>query len=396
MINVTRLYCMDETPADKLRYGIGNKLKDASWRRPVVVWNITRTCNLRCIHCYSDSMAKKYGGELSTEKAKEVIDDLAEFKIPTLLFSGGEPLTRKDLFELAKYAISKNIPLTLSTNGTLITREIASKIKETGFSYVGISLDGIGESNDYFRGVKGAYEKAVEGFKNCKEVEQKVGLRLTLTKHNFDQIENIFKFVEEVGIERVCFYHLAYSGRGRNLQKEDLTHEQTIEVLDYILMKAKEYSSQRIKREILTVGNSVDGVYIYLKLLREGKTEQAEAVYKLLEWNGGALYSTGVGISCIDNIGNVHPDQFSSAIFLGNIKERKFTDIWQDDNNFILHSLRNKSKFLKGRCKECKFLMICGGGLRIRALFKYGDLWESDPACYIHNVRTSLFSSHIK
>lgn len=384
MINVTRLYCGEITASDKLRYGEGEeKIKSAKFRKPVVVWNITRTCNLKCIHCYSSSENKKYTGELTTEEAKKVIDDLAEFEVPTLLFSGGEPLIRYDLFELAQYAKTRGLSLTLSTNGTLITPEIAQKIKDVGFSYVGISLDGIGEVNDYFRGVKGAFERAVNAFKYCKEAGQKVGLRLTLTKHNFMEIEKIFDFVEKTGIERVCFYHLAYSGRGRGLKDDDLTPDETRKVIDFIIKKADEFYKKGIKKEILTVGCSIDGVYIYLKLLDENRLTMAEKVLKLLEWNGGALYSTGVGIGCIDFYGNVHPDQFWQDVTVGNVREQPFSKIWTDENNEVLSKLRNKKAFLKGKCKECRWLDICGGGLRSRAHYFYGDPWAPDPACYI-------------
>lgn len=386
MINISKLYCGEVTISDKLRYGEGDKnLQSAKFRKPVVVWNITRTCNLKCIHCYSSSENKKYTGELTTQEAKNVIDDLSKFKVPSVLFSGGEPLVRPDLFELANYAKGKSLSLTLSTNGTLITKEIAQKIKDTGFNYVGISLDGIGAVNDYFRGVEGAFERTYNAFKNCKEVGQKVGLRLTLTRHNFMEIEKIFDFVEKVKIERVCFYHLAYSGRGRGLKNDNLTPQETKEVIDFIAKKAAGFYKRGIKKEILTVGCSVDGVYIYLKLLEEGRLNMAENALKLLQWNGGALYSTGVGIGCIDFYGNVHPDQFWQDIILGNVKEQPFSKIWTESTeaNNLLSMLREKKKHLKGRCQTCKWLDICGGGLRSRAHYLYGDAWQTDPACYI-------------
>lgn len=383
MINISKLYCGEITPSDELRYGEGKNIKSAKFRKPVVVWNITRTCNLHCIHCYSSSENKKYAGELTTDEAKKVIDNLTQFKVPSILFSGGEPLVRPDIFELAKYAKAKGLSITLSTNGTLITKEIAQKIKDIGFAYVGISLDGIGEVNDYFRGTKGAFDRTVNAFKNCKEVKQKVGLRLTLTKHNFMEIEKIFDFVEKMDIERVCFYHLAYSGRGRGLKNDNLTPEETKRVIDFIAKKAMEFYKKGIRKEILTVGCSVDGVYIYLKLLQENRLNMAENALKLLQWNGGALYSTGVGIGCIDFYGDVHPDQFWHEITLGNVKERPFSEIWTDNNNELLYKLRNKKASLKGKCQNCKWLDICGGGLRSRAHYFYGDAWAPDPACYI-------------
>ncbi len=386
MINISKLYCGQATASDKLRYGEGEKdLQSAKFRKPVVVWNITRTCNLKCIHCYSSSENKKYSGELTFVEAKNVIDDLAQFKVPSILFSGGEPLMRPDIFELANYARKKGLSITLSTNGTLITKQIARKIKDTEFNYVGISLDGIGEVNDRFRGTTGAFEKTCIAFRNCKEVGQKVGLRLTLTRHNFLEIEKIFDFVKKEEIERVCFYHLAYSGRARELKNDTLTPQETKQAIDLIAQKAMEFYKKGIKKEILTVGCSVDGVYIYLKLLEEGRYDMAENTLKLLQWNGGALYSSGVSIGCIDFYGNVHPDQFWQEITLGNVKKQPFSKIWTESTeaNNILSMLRNKKKYLKGKCKDCKYLDLCGGGLRSRAHYFYGDPWQTDPACYL-------------
>src|SRR3989338_4545934 len=216
MISISKLYCGGTAESDGLRYGHGGQgpagsaggppaSKTAGGGRARTVWNVTRTCNLRCIHCYTDSEARKYSGELTTEEGKALIRDLARFEIPALLFSGGEPLSRPDLLELVATARSLGIRPTLSTNGTLINDDTAKKIKEAGFTYVGISLDGIGEINDRFRGVDGAFDRAVRGFKACVGVGQRVGLRLTLTRHNFTTLHGIFDFIERERIDRACF-----------------------------------------------------------------------------------------------------------------------------------------------------------------------------------------------
>ena len=211
MISVTKLLFATEYFGDSLRY-TDNAHKARNGVRegmgPVVVWNSTRTCNLKCRHCYMSSDAKKYQNELTTAEAKQFIDDLADFNVPVLLFSGGEPLIRPDFFELADYAAKKGVRPTLSTNGTLITPEVARKIKDIGVGYVGISLDGLREVNDKFRGKAGAFEAAMNGIKNCVAVDQRVGLRFTINHHNIQELENIFDFIEEENINRVCFYHL--------------------------------------------------------------------------------------------------------------------------------------------------------------------------------------------
>lgn len=394
MIDITRLYCDRETPADSLRYGHGHKAKkemkgapriprqpkSAAERRPVVAWNISRTCNLKCVHCYTDSEAKKYGGELSTGEGKALIDDLAGFGIPALLFSGGEPLMRKDLFELVGHAISLGIRPTLSTNGTLITADVARRIKDLGFTYVGVSLDGIGEINDKFRGKEGAFEKAMAGFRNLKDVSQRVGLRLTLTRHNYQDLHGIFDFIEAEGIDRACFYHLVYSGRGK--ESDDLSHQETRDALDIILQRTKDMNDRGLEKDILTVDNHVDGVYLYMRLLEEDP-QRAEAVLRLLKWNGGGLYSSGVGFGDIDFKGNVHPDQFWMHHSFGNVRERPFSEIWMDTSDPLMAGLKDRRSHIHGRCASCKWFDACGGALRVRADLVHGDPWAPDPACYL-------------
>ncbi len=394
MINISKLYCGEVTPGDWLRYGeegSGGEVvpKSASQRRPIVVWNITRACNLKCVHCYNDSGAEKADDELSTEEAKAVLDDLAQFGVPSVLFSGGEPLMRDDLFELIGYAVEKGLRTVISTNGTLITDEVARKIKQQGVSYVGISLDGIGKVNDEFRGVTGAFDRAVKGIKNCQDAGVRIGLRLTLTKRNIEDLENWFDFFEANNIERACFYHFVPSGRGGAMTDEALTHARTRDAVEKILAKTKQFKQAGRKTDILTVDNHVDGVYVYLKLLREEPSRAAE-VWKLLIWNGGGLYSSGVGIGCIDFHGKVHPDQFWQHYTLGDVRERPFSQIWMDTGDRLLRGLKDRRSFIKGRCRLCKFFDVCGGSLRVRADLHFGDPWAPEPACYLTDTEIGL------
>lgn len=391
MVNVTKLYCGEQQPADNLRYGLGHGApKTAAERRPIVVWNCTRTCNLRCVHCYSNSYAQKYPGELTTEEAQRVIDDLAAYKVPAMLFSGGEPLTRPDVLELIEYATGKGLRITLSTNGTLIDEKKAAKLKELGLSYAGISLDGIGETNDFFRGKEGAFDAAVRGFRNCMAVGQKVGLRLTLTRRNCMDLHDIFDFIENEGIQRACFYHLVYTGRGN--RADELTNSEIRGAMDIILERVMSFHERGIQKEILTVDNHADNAYIYLKL-RERNPEYAERVYQLMKWNGGGANSSGIGIGNIDWLGNVHPDQFWQSTTFGNVKERPFSEIWSDNSIPLLAQLRNRLPLLKGRCGACRFKEICGGSFRVRAFQVYGDPWAPDPACYLSNEEIGVTES---
>lgn len=383
MISVTKLLFDTEYYGDTLRYSkdsIGSIHGTNRRTGPVVVWNSTRTCNLRCVHCYMDSDSKKYQGELSTEEAKRFIDDLADFKVPVLLFSGGEPLIRPDFFELARYTAAKGIRPTLSTNGTLISREIAERIKKIGVGYVGISLDGLREVNDRFRGKPGAFQAAMEGIRNCVAVGQRVGLRFTINRHNYEELENIFDFIEEEKIDRVCFYHLVYSGRGQQMMAEDLTPEESRRAMDIIIKRTVDFEKRGLRKEILTVDNHCDGVYLYLLAL-QANPARALRIKQLIGSNGGNR--SGVAFGEVDPYGNVHPDQFTQHITFGNVRKRKFGDIWTDMSDPVLTGLKDRKSLLKGRCARCRYLSLCNGNFRTRAEAVTGDLWESDPACYL-------------
>lgn len=384
MISVTKLLFAREYYGDSLRY-----TKNAHAMRngagegmgPVVVWNSTKTCNLKCRHCYMSSDNKKYQNELTTQEAKSFIDDLADFHVPVLLFSGGEPLIRPDFFELAEYAQAKGVRPTLSTNGTLITREVAQRIKDIGVGYVGISLDGLQDVNDQFRGVEGAFQKAMAGIQNCVAVGQRVGLRFTINHHNIQELENIFDFIERENINRVCFYHLVYSGRGTAMKNQDVTAEESRRAMDIIIRRTKDFEDRGLEKEILTVDNHCDGVYMYLKAVSGGNDQQAAQIKKYISMNGGNR--SGIAFGEVDPFGYVHPDQFTQHHTFGNVRDRKFSEIWQDTSNPIMAGLKDRKPLLRGRCSKCRFLENCNGNFRTRAEAVTGDFWESDPSCYL-------------
>lgn len=393
MIDISVLYCGVETPSTPHRYG--RKItqidppehqrmkvqRSAKERRPIVVWNLTRTCNLKCVHCYTASDAQRYPDELSTEQARAVLDDLAEFNVPAVLFSGGEPFMRSDMFELAEYARSLGLHVVASTNGTLIDRETAQRLHDLQFAYIGISLDSARPTvHDEFRGVQGAFDRTMTGFKNCVEVDQKVGLRLTLTRQTCNDLDEIFDFIESRGINRACFYHLCPAGRGSELVA--LRPDESRAAVDTIFRRTQQLNEGDNRVEILTVDNHCDGAYLYLKMLEENHP-RAQQVLEMLHWNGGAQFSSGVGIANIDFLGNVHADQFSMYRTFGNVKERKFSEIWQDTSDPIMAGLKDRLSLLKGRCGTCRFKSICGGGLRARAELATGDPWAADPGCYL-------------
>jgi radical SAM protein with 4Fe4S-binding SPASM domain len=260
------------------------------------------------------------------------------------------------------------------------------KIKASGVSYVGISLDGIGEDNDTFRGSPGAFDKALAGIRNCLKIGQRVGLRFTISKLTIGNLREVFDLIEKERIPRVCFYHLVYSGRGINLKDADVTLEETREALNLIISKTLEFQARGLKIEILTVDNHADGIYIY-NWAKENKPERAESILTLLKNNGGNR--SGIAFGNVDWEGNVHPDQFTRDVLLGNIKERKFSEIWKDETNPILHKLRNRKQHLEGRCRQCKWLDLCNGNFRARATV-LGSFWAPDPACYLTDEEIGL------
>ena len=389
MIGISKLYCGTVEPSDALRYGRESKklpshlLQFSKDKKPVVVWNMTRRCNLKCVHCYAQAKDIEFENELSTEEGKALIDDLANFGSPVILFSGGEPTLRKDLPELAAYAREKGMRAVISTNGTLIDRDMAKKLKDVGLSYVGVSLDGIRETNDRFRGMKGAFDAALRGLHNCQEEGIKVGLRFTINKQNVRDIPAIFDLLEEEKIPRICFYHLVYAGRGSEMVNEDLSLEESRQAVDLILERTRRLHEKGFPAEVLTVDNHCDGPYLYMKLLEENP-ERAAEVFELLSMNQGN--SSGIGIGCVSWDGSVHADQFWRHYSFGNVRERPFSEIWNDVSDELMAGLKNRKSLIKAhgdRCARCKWFDVCNGNFRVRAEAVYGDVWADDPACYL-------------
>lgn len=358
--------------ADSARYSRQEK--------PVVVWNITKSCNLACVHCYNDSSNKTYPGELTTDEALSVINDLAAFKIPAIIFSGGDPLLRRDLFTIIGRAKTLGVRSILSTNGISIDRQAAQRIKDSGVIYAGVSLDGGEEVNDKLRGMRGGFKKALDGIRNLKEAGLVVGVRFTMSRKTIGELPFIFDLIEKEDIERGYFAHLVYAGRGEKFSREDLSHEETREAVDYIFARARDFIDRGLHKDVVTGSNDVDGVYLYLKLRAEDPAKAAK-VLKLLEGRGGN--SSGVSLGNIDNLGEVHPDQFWTERSFGNVKDRPFGEIWTDLSDPLLKALRNRRGLVNGRCSKCQFFSICNGNYRVRAEFATGDMWAEDPACYL-------------
>lgn len=386
MIGISKLYCGTVESSDALRYGRlssqlpSHLLQFSRDKRPVVVWNVTRRCNLKCVHCYAHAQDVSFANELTTAEGKVLIDDLVRFGVPVLLFSGGEPLVRPDLPELAAYAVEKGMRAVISTNGTLISPRTAQTLKQIGLSYVGISLDGMQAINDRFRGVAGAFKKALDGIKNCQAAGIKVGLRFTINKSNVSEIPGLFQLVEDMDIPRICFYHLVYSGRGSKLIEADLTHAQTRAAVNLIIDLTRALHAKGKPKEVLTVDNHADGPFLYLRLCQEDP-RRAREVLQLLKMNQGN--NSGIGIGCVSWDGAVHPDQFWRHYSFGNVRQRPFSEIWMDTSDPLMRKLKQKKKHMQGRCAACRWLDICAGNFKVRAEALTGDVWAPDPACYL-------------
>ncbi len=389
MIGISKLYCGQVEPSDALRYGRrsgelpARLLQFSKDKKPVVVWNMTQRCNLRCVHCYAQATSLAGRDEISTAQGLELIDDLAAYGAPVILFSGGEPLVREDLVELAAHAVGRGMRAVISSNGMLITPQKAAELKKVGLSYVGISLDGLADTHDRFRQCAGAFRKTMEGIANCQAEGLKVGLRFTINRRNAVEVPQLFDLIREMDIPRICFYHLVYSGRGANLKNEGLSHASTRALLDLIMDRTRDLFEAGLPKEVLTVDNHADGPYVWLRLLREDP-ERAEAVMELLQYNEGN--SSGRGIGCVSWDGSVHADQFWREHTFGNVLQRPFSAIWDDSSIELLHKLKDKKKYVTGRCATCRFLNICGGNFRARAEAAHGDIWAPDPACYLSDA----------
>lgn len=390
MISISKLLFDSDAEGDGLRYDAADEsdreqIREQKQRRPVVVWNATKQCNLACSHCYASAEFERAPGELSTVEAKAMIDDLADFGVPVILFSGGEPLLRQDLVELVDYATDAGLRAVLSTNGTLLTEDRARDLRDAGLSYAGVSVDGRRETNDEFRGREGAFDAAVRGMEACLDVGLKTGLRYTITDLTAPDMEGIVDLLTDVGVDRFCFYHLDYGGRG--VPDADLSPSRRREAVERLCDLTREYHRQGEEIETLLVGNYADAAFLVEYTRREFGSERAERVRNYLEVNGGD--PAGERVADVDYQGNVHATQFWQGYSLGNVRDRPFGAIWDDETNPVLSALRDRPDNLTGKCADCQYKTLCRGGSRLRALAVEDDLFAPDPQCYLTDAERS-------
>ena len=347
---------------------------------PVVIWNLVRRCNLTCKHCYSISADKDFAGELTTDEVFRVMDDLKAFKVPGLILSGGEPLLRPDIFDIAGRSKTMGFFTALSSNGTLIDEAMTRRIATTDFDYVGVSLDGLETVHDRFRRKQGAFAASLKAIRLCRDAGLKVGVRFTLTQDNFADFPGLLKLVEDEGIHRFYFSHLNYAGRGNKNRKDDAHHQMTRQAMDLLFDTCWSHQQRGLEREFTTGNNDADGVYLLHWLRRHFPEREAHVRAKLEQWGGNA---SGVNVANIDKLGNVHPDTMWWHYTLGNVRERPFSAIWPDTADPLMAGLKQSPRPVKGRCASCAHLTICNGNTRVRAQQLTGDAWAEDPGCYL-------------
>jgi heme d1 biosynthesis radical SAM protein NirJ len=354
---------------------------------PVVIWNLIRRCNLTCKHCYSISADIDFPGELSTPEVFTVMDNLRDFGVPVLILSGGEPLLRPDIFELSKRAKDKGFYVGLSTNGTLINEDNIADIAAMDYDYVGISIDGVRETHDKFRRKQGAFDASMHAIRLCREAGIKVGMRFTPTQDNARELPLLLDIMREEQVDKLYVSHLNYGGRGNRNRRSDVVHQTTRWVMDLLFERCWEDIRAGRQTEYVTGNNDADGVYL-LHWVKRNRPEQYDYMVKrLTQWGGN---SSGVNIANIDNLGNVHPDTFWWNYNLGNVRERPFSEIWQDRSDPLMDGLKRSPRPLKGRCRVCKYQAICGGNTRVRAFQLTGDPWWEDPACYLDDEELGI------
>lgn len=347
---------------------------------PVVIWNLVRRCNLTCKHCYSISADKDFAGELGTDEVFRVMDDLKAFGVPALILSGGEPLLRPDIFDVACRAKQMRFYTALSTNGTLIDASMTKRIAEANFDYVGISLDGLAPTHDRFRRKAGAFGASLAALSLCRDAGLKVGVRFTLTRDNFDDLPALLQLVEDEGIDRFYLSHLNYAGRGNKNRTADAHHRMTREAMDLLFDTCWRHAQEGRKSEFTTGNNDADGAWLLLWVRRHLPRLESHIKLKLTQWGGNA---SGVNVANIDNLGNVHPDTMWWHHSLGNVRERTFSAIWNDRSDPLMAGLKRLPRPVGGRCARCVHFPICGGNTRVRAQQLTGDPWAEDPGCYL-------------
>jgi heme b synthase len=335
----------------------------------LVAWETTRNCNLSCVHCRASATLGPHSGELDTAEAFKLLDQIAEVAKPIIILTGGEPLLREDIFDIATYGTKIGLRMVMAPNGTLVTESVARRLMDAGIKRISISIDGsTAESHDTFRKVEGAFEGAINAMKIAKKVGLDFQVNTTITKTNLDQIPKIQKLAVEMGAVAHHIFLLVPTGRGKYIVDQAIDAAEYEETLNW-------FYDQRDKTPLELKATCAPHYY---RILRQRAKEEGKSVsfqtHGLDAVTRGCL--GGIGFCFISHRGDVQPCGFLSAN-CGNVRQQSFADIW--NHSEVLNDLRDYDK-LSGKCNPCEFKRVCGG-CRARAYEATGDYLTEEPLC---------------
>jgi heme b synthase len=357
------------------------KLEDGSPACRLIAWEITRSCNLACKHCRAEAHLEPYPGELTTEEAKALIDTFPDVGNPIIIFTGGEPLMRKDWPELVRHAKSLGLRCVMAPNGTLITPETARLMKEVGIERCSISIDAPDAANhDEFRGVPGAYEKSMQGIQYLKDAGIEFQLNTTVTRNNLSMFKDIFHLTQDLGAAAWHIFLLVPTGRASELGAQVITAEEYEDVLNWF------YDFQKTTDMQLKATCAPH----YHRILRQRAKEDGIPVtfdnFGLDAVSRGCL--GGVGFCFISHTGQVQPCGYLD-LDCGQTKDTPFPEIWRKSVPF--NEFRNPDCY-KGKCGVCEYERVCGG-CRARAQTMRGHYLEEEPLCSYQPKKAQLLES---
>lgn len=336
----------------------------------LLFWELTEGCNLKCIHCRATAQPNRNNEELTTIEAFRIVDEIVSFSDPIVVLTGGEPLYRPDFFEIAGYAVEKGLRVAMATNGTLITKEIAKKIKETGIKRVSISLDGANkQTHDGFRGIEGSFDQALLGAKYLQEEGVEVQFNTTISKNNIDEIEDILKLAIDKKAVALHLFMLVPVGCGVQIaDSQMLPADQYEEVLGWF------YEQSRV----VPLEIKATCAPHYYRIIRQKAKEHGEKItfqtHGMAAMTKGCL--AGTGVFFLSHKGKVQPCGYL-PVEAGDVKQQTVEQIWNDSDVFL--SLRDNDK-LEGKCGVCEYINVCSG-CRARAYYETGNYLAEEPYC---------------
>lgn len=360
-----------ETGAEK------HRMSAASPQSPrMIAWELTHSCNLDCVHCRASAIHELDPREFSTQEAYKLIDEIVSFSNPVIILTGGEPMLRPDIYDIARYGSEKGLRMVLGTNGTFVTEETAQRLKDAGIQRVTVSLDGsTAQSHEDFRKVPGCFEKAISGLKALKKVGLSSQVNTTITKRNLCDLENMLQMVKNLGVDAWHIFLLVPTGRGKEIEADEIPPDEYEKVLNWF------YDV----RKTVDINLKATCAPHYYRIMRQRAKEEGIKItpqtHGLDAMTRGCL--GGITFCFISFLGSVAPCGYL-PLDCGNVRETPFKQIWYGCK--IFNDLRDYSK-LKGKCGYCEYKNVCGG-CRARAYVATGDYMDEEPYC-IYEPRKS-------